>query len=474
MVKKTIKASAQKSFDASKILYIFFILAIIFSIINASLVLSKAEKIKQARQLAELENQPAKLSLIKIYSSACKDCFNIDSVIENLKKSPVNITSQEELELSSPKAKQLIKEYNIQKLPTLIVLGEANKSNVANLWNQDWRADKKGEVLSSAVFVGQIPPYADSSGNIKGLVSITHIIDSTCPLCTNLTQIIDYFKQNKVRFASEKELDYKTEEAQQLISKQNIQRIPALVVSENILEYPSIKEVWSQLNTTQREGFYALHATLPPYRDFSSEKLVGLLKVIYLKDESCTSCYNILTNKQILEQNFGAVIENETFLDISSEQAKKLIEKYNIIKVPTILISSDADAYSSLQNVWSTIGTIEKDGWYVMRSPDRIGTYEDLTTGDVINTITVYGAEFEFQPNQITVNKGETVKLTFINAGTVEHDLVIDELNVKTKLLQPRTSETVEFIASKTGTFSFYCSVEGHKEQGMIGKITIE
>ncbi len=463
---------AKKTLDV--ILYVFLALAIIVSAVNVSLISGRSEKIQQAVFLAEKENQPAKLELIKIAASSCPDCFDIDSVVENLKKSNINVTSERALDYSSSEAKQLVSQYKIEKLPTVIVLGEVNKSTVTQMWNQDWNVEMKDGTQVSVVYSAINPPYLDiESGTIKGLVNLTYIVDQSCPECADLTQVISFFKQQGAKFSEEKTIDYNAQEGKDLISIFGVREVPALIVSKDILDYPAIAQAWNQLNTTEKQGFYALHTTAPPYRDVATDTVKGLVSVIYLNDSTCTTCYNVQVNKVILERNLGLAISNETTIDVSSDPGKALLKQYSITKVPIMLASPDSNLYTAFVQVWPQVGDVASDGWFVMRNPEVLGTYKDLGKGTVINLITVYGGEFEFQPDSIQVRKGETVRLTFVNAGTVEHDLVIDELGVKTQRIQPRSGETVEFVANKTGTFSFYCSVEGHRQQGMEGKITI-
>ncbi len=73
--------------------------------------------------------------------------------------------------------------------------------------------------------------------------------------------------------------------------------------------------------------------------------------------------------------------------------------------------------------------------------------------------------KFTFTPSTITVNKGDTVKLT-ITSLDVTHGVVIPEFNINVQAKKGET-ETVEFIADKAGTFTFYCAVycgSGHSE----------
>lgn len=96
-----------------------------------------------------------------------------------------------------------------------------------------------------------------------------------------------------------------------------------------------------------------------------------------------------------------------------------------------------------------------------------------ITTG-AVKTVNVSGTEFAFSPSTITVNKGDTVKIVFANKGIYPHNWTVDGLNVKTSTVSPGQTTDVTFIANKTGTFQYYCSVPGHKDQGMVGQLTVK
>ena len=93
-------------------------------------------------------------------------------------------------------------------------------------------------------------------------------------------------------------------------------------------------------------------------------------------------------------------------------------------------------------------------------------------TGKVVE-LTVEGSNFKFVPAQLKVKKGDGVRITFKNAGGT-HDFVIDEFDVMTNQIGDGEEEEVEFIADKTGTFEYYCSVNGHRQLGMVGKLIVE
>jgi hypothetical protein len=156
-----------------------------------------------------------------------------------------------------------------------------------------------------------------------------------------------------------------------------------LIISKDILDYDSIKQIWKQLNTTEKEGFFALHSTIPPYIDASTDKVVGLVTLIMLNDKTCNICYDVLVNKQILAR-FGIATDKEFSYDVNSDEGKDLINKYKITKVPIIVMSPETKVYDSFTQVWDQVGTIENDGWYVMRTPEVLGTIKDLSTDQII------------------------------------------------------------------------------------------
>jgi plastocyanin len=101
-------------------------------------------------------------------------------------------------------------------------------------------------------------------------------------------------------------------------------------------------------------------------------------------------------------------------------------------------------------------------------------------TGDIVpasgtvetKSFIVEGSSYKFVPNEITVKKGDTVQITFKNLEGM-HDFVIDEFNARTKRIKTGESESISFIASKAGTFEFYCSVGSHRAMGMKGNLVV-
>lgn len=66
--------------------------------------------------------------------------------------------------------------------------------------------------------------------------------------------------------------------------------------------------------------------------------------------------------------------------------------------------------------------------------------------------------------------KAGSVKFAIKNDGTIEHNFVIKELNLRVEGIQPGQSKEVS-ADLKPGTYTVVCDIPGHEEAGM--KITV-
>ena len=98
-----------------------------------------------------------------------------------------------------------------------------------------------------------------------------------------------------------------------------------------------------------------------------------------------------------------------------------------------------------------------------------LGSAKTTTT----KTFNITGGNFYFVPNKITVNQGDQVTFVMTNVGGT-HDLIIDDLSVKTPVIKTGEVGTATFTADKTGTFKYYCDIPGHKAKGMVGTLIVQ
>ena len=72
------------------------------------------------------------------------------------------------------------------------------------------------------------------------------------------------------------------------------------------------------------------------------------------------------------------------------------------------------------------------------------------------------------------VHEGETVQVNLINGEGAEHDIIVDQYAARSnRVIAKGASSSVTFTASKTGEFFYFCSIPGHREAGMQGRIKV-
>jgi uncharacterized cupredoxin-like copper-binding protein len=113
-----------------------------------------------------------------------------------------------------------------------------------------------------------------------------------------------------------------------------------------------------------------------------------------------------------------------------------------------------------------------------------------------VTEITVEATDFTYDPVSITVPAGQPVTLMLKNMGKVEHDFVIDKINVTDVeasdsspaehhqmggmpeydlhfFAKAGETASLQFTALEPGKYEIFCSIEGHKEAGMIGELIV-
>ena len=87
--------------------------------------------------------------------------------------------------------------------------------------------------------------------------------------------------------------------------------------------------------------------------------------------------------------------------------------------------------------------------------------------------VLVNAVDIAFEPKELTIPADTDVVITITNNGALQHDFCIDELGIKSDLLNGGESTEVTINAA-AGTYEYYCSVTGHREAGMVGTLTVE
>ena len=125
---------------------------------------------------------------------------------------------------------------------------------------------------------------------------------------------------------------------------------------------------------------------------------------------------------------------------------------------------------------------------------DAALTHEREAAEGRVFEITLDAEEWLFEPAVLEVPVGHRVELSLVNHGMVEHDVEVvgvpvedievvgaverlggdhhDEGVIATHA-EPGTTATVVFTATEVGEYEFACTIPGHKEAGMVGKLVV-
>ena len=94
--------------------------------------------------------------------------------------------------------------------------------------------------------------------------------------------------------------------------------------------------------------------------------------------------------------------------------------------------------------------------------------------GGAGETVNVGEVEYKLNPSDVTVKPGQ-VTFDVSNDGTTIHNLEVEGVDeAKTPDLAPGSSGQVTVDLSKPGTYDMYCTIDGHRNLGMEGTVTVK
>ncbi len=317
-------------------------------------------------------------------ANSCVDCFDVLRIVEKIHVWGVNITKVHQFDLSSAEGKALVREFAIERSPSIVIM--ANNETLYSLlvfWRQ------YGVLRNGAlVLTKQRPVFIElSSGEEIGRVKITRILPSKCPSCGNLSSFIDGLKSSGISISSDTILfDY---QALGLISRYNISVLPAAILSPQAQSYDFLVSSWHNLGSVETDGSFVLRESSVPGWYVKEKSIRGLVNATLITTSTCANCYAPSYHVQLLgsKRGFGVIFGSVVNIDASSVQGKDVIARYNVTKIPTVILQGDVKAYPSLLEFWSSLGSVESDGSLVFRNFNAIPgkSYLDLPSGKILS-----------------------------------------------------------------------------------------
>ena len=299
-----------------------------------------------------------------IVLNGCEECFDINKIIQSLEdQGNFNIKEIKNVSYDSKEGKSIIEKYEIKKIPALIL--KSRKIEEINIGVPE-NMISKGK---NYILFEETAPYLDlNSGEVKGIVNLKEIFDSSCKDCANPSNIQKQLERLNVKIGNYEKIDYLSTEGQEIIKKNNINFLPVIFISKNIEEY------WWTFNNLKdfliaSGEYYFFKEPIAPYKEISTGKIKGKVNITYITNKSCEDCFNVTQLKDVFGGT-GIYIFSERYVDVNNAEGKNLLEIYNITAIPTVVLSSEINDYTSIKDVLEQVGTFEKDNNYVFRKLD--------------------------------------------------------------------------------------------------------
>ncbi len=100
---------------------------------------------------------------------------------------------------------------------------------------------------------------------------------------------------------------------------------------------------------------------------------------------------------------------------------------------------------------------------------------EEVTKEKEKVTFKMEAGEWYFEPEKLTLRKGQEITIELKNSGSFSHNLKVGEFDAKTETIGGGgETASVTFEANKAGRFKFWCAVPGHRGRGMEGTLIVK
>ena len=89
--------------------------------------------------------------------------------------------------------------------------------------------------------------------------------------------------------------------------------------------------------------------------------------------------------------------------------------------------------------------------------------------------ISIGETEFALDPSSVQVQDAGTVTIRVTNNGQFDHALEVEGQGVEeeTETIAPGESADLTVDLTNTGSYEIYCPIDGHREKGMEGSLTV-
>lgn len=213
------------------------------------------------------------VSTIVLKDSDCEECTDLDQILNLLKEAGIKVVSEEVVELDSADGKELIKEYDIQIAPTLIISKELKdyESEIVQAWEQLGSIEDDGSYVTREMS----PPYINiTSKEIVGRVSVTYLQDRTCEDCYDPEAFHNRILQSMGLFIENKQsVDVASPKGKEMLKRYSILKLPTIILKGDMEKYPALVGAWRNVGSVEEDGSYIfrrVEVANQPFKDLSA------------------------------------------------------------------------------------------------------------------------------------------------------------------------------------------------------------
>ena len=116
---------------------------------------------------------------------------------------------------------------------------------------------------------------------------------------------------------------------------------------------------------------------------------------------------------------------------------------------------------------------VEEAGGYPTAPPRETAEPAATQAPTEPNTYNVEMVDIAFVETELVVPANTDITINLTNTGASTHNFHIEELGVASPDLAAGESTTITFNTGAPAEYEYFCAIPGHRESGMVGKITV-
>lgn len=256
--------------------FALFLIASVFFALNSKTLFAMDKSVSTQKRQTEEAKKPATVEVTAIVAPTCAACNSLASFMTTMTSNPnVRVVTSNSVDYASPEGAALVKQYNLARVPTLVIRGQVEKLLVA-LPGLKGYGQTIGDTL---VGTNIVAPYVDiASGKVRGEFLATYVTEKQCATCYDPTVNRQSLLRLGLKPTTEKTIDRNDANGQKLVKQYKLASTPTLVLSGDLTAYSGFDTIWKQVGTIESDGAYVFRndkALMGTYYDLATKKPVA-------------------------------------------------------------------------------------------------------------------------------------------------------------------------------------------------------